>query len=99
MMHFRRTALAFLAALLVGVVVVPAGADTVESTLSVYTGDNAKNYLRPLHEAIGVTLNSGMFYTARIPKDKFKIALELPVMGVLFAAVVLFDMYWRAGLL
>jgi len=83
MMHFRRTALALFVVLLVGAAM-PASADTVESTLSVYTGDNAKNYLRPLHEAIGVALNSGMFYTARIPKDKFKISLELPVMGVLF---------------
>lgn len=83
-MNASRALPALLATLVLGLAVVPAGADTVESAISVYSGENAKNYVRPLHEAVGVTLNSGMFYTARIPTDRFKIALELPVMGVLF---------------
>ena len=83
-MNASRTGPVLLAVLLVSLLAAPASADTVESTLSVYTGDNARNYLAPLNEALGVALNSGMFYSARIPKDKFKIALELPVMGVLF---------------
>lgn len=83
-MNASRAMLALLVALLTGLAAVPAGAGTVEGAISVYTGENAKNYVRPLHEAVGVTLNSGMFYTARIPTDRFKISLELPVMLVGF---------------
>ena len=82
-MNRLRVTTALVAAIGVLVLATTASAQSVEGQLSAYTGANAREYLRPLHEAIGVTLNNGFFYTAQIP-DKFKFALEIPVMGVIF---------------
>jgi len=63
----------------------PATADgTVQNQISVYTGDNAVGYLQPLANAFGAALNSSFGYSAYIPKARVRIALEAPVMGVMF---------------
>jgi len=60
----------------------PAAAQ-IEDQLSAYTGVNAEGYLKPLADAFGADLNNGFYHSARIPNRIF-IALEIPVMAVLF---------------
>ncbi len=57
----------------------------IEDQLSNYVGDNAKGYLQPLADAIGTTLNSGLFQSAYIPKDGRYFSLDLGVMSALFS--------------
>lgn len=57
---------------------------TVQNQISIYTGDNAVGYLQPLANAFGAALNSSFGYSAHIPKAKFQLSLEAPVMGVFF---------------
>ncbi len=70
-------------ALVLAAAVVPAAAQ-IEDQLSAYTGANAEGYLEPLALAMGSNLNSGLFYSAYIPVEGFHIALEFPVMSVIF---------------
>ncbi len=56
----------------------------VEDHIAAYTGENATGYLNPLAGAIGATLNSGLYRSARIPGFGLTIALEFPVMGLYF---------------
>lgn len=58
----------------------------IEDQLQAYTGRNAAGYLGPLVEAIGTDLNSGLFHSAKIPKDGFHASLELTAMTVFFGA-------------
>jgi len=57
----------------------------IEDQLSSYTGDNAEGYLRPLADAIGTSLNSGLYQSAYIPKDGRYFSLDLGVMSGLFS--------------
>lgn len=77
-----------LAALALAAMVVAAGspaAAQIGDQLSAYTGENAEGYLKPLVDAIGADLNGGLFHTARVPVSGFHIALEIPVVAVLFS--------------
>jgi hypothetical protein len=56
----------------------------IEDHLSAFTGENAEGYLDPLTGAIGVTMNSGLYRSAHIPKMGFAIALEFPIIGLFF---------------
>jgi len=57
----------------------------IEDQLSNYAGDNAKGYLRPLADAIGTTLNSGLYQSAYIPKNGRYFSVDLRVMSALFS--------------
>jgi hypothetical protein len=56
----------------------------IEDEVSVYTGDNAEGYLRPLSDAVGTTLNTGFFRSAYLPTTGFHVGLEILVMGLYF---------------
>jgi hypothetical protein len=57
----------------------------IEDHLSAYTGKNATGYLNPLVNAIGATLNGGLYRSASIPKEGFTVHLEFPIMGMFFS--------------
>jgi hypothetical protein len=57
----------------------------LEDQLSAYTEENAEGYLAPLADAFGSDLNSGLFYSAFIPKTGTYIRFEIRAMSVLFA--------------
>ncbi len=44
----------------------PAAATDIGDQLSAYGEDNAKGYLQPLVDAIGVEINSGLYHSAAI---------------------------------
>jgi hypothetical protein len=67
------------------VCVAPPLAAQIEDQISHYTGRNATGYMRPLVDAIGANLNSGIFRSASIPKIGVNIRLEVQVMGVIFS--------------
>ncbi len=49
----------------------------IEANLDRYTGPNAKGYLNPLKEAIGVALQTGMYRSAAIPRTRIKVDLDI----------------------
>lgn len=51
-------------------------ADVINDNLSAYTGVNARGYLGPLKEAIGQSLNSGIYNSAHIPTTGTYFRLE-----------------------
>lgn len=52
-------------------------ADVISDNLSAYTGVNARGYLAPLKEAIGQSLNSGIYNSAHIPPTGTYFRLEV----------------------
>ena len=60
----------------------PAMADVISDNLSAYTGINAQGYLSPLKEAVGQSLNSGLYNSAHIPPSGTYFRLELKGMLV-----------------
>lgn len=70
-------------ALLLVFVAVPVSAQ-IEDQISAYTGANAEGYLEPLALAMGANLNSGLFHSAHVPLAGLHIALETPIMAVIF---------------
>jgi Family of unknown function (DUF6588) len=58
----------------------------LESHLSAYTGRNAPGYFGPVVDAIGADLSSGLYHTARIPKEGFHVSLELIYMSARFSS-------------
>jgi hypothetical protein len=58
--------------------------DQIEDNLSSYTGRNAEGYLGPLRDALGASLNSGIFMYAGVPREGFHIRLDLRGMLVSF---------------
>jgi hypothetical protein len=60
----------------------PASAQ-IGNQLSAYTGPNATGYLRPLVDAFGADLNSGLFHSGRVPSYPH-FSVEVKVMSVLF---------------
>jgi hypothetical protein len=53
--------------------------------LSAYSGANAEGYLGPLADALGTSLNTGIFRTAHIPRMGPLARLEIQIMGVFFS--------------
>jgi len=62
-----------------------AGAQSAETQLSAYTGENAEGYLQPLANAFGANLNSGLFRSAHIPLEGVNVSVEVVAMMALFA--------------
>ena len=58
----------------------------IEDNLSSYTGVNAEGYLGPLRDAIGSSLNSGLFMYAGVPRSGFHARLDFRGMLVSFGA-------------
>jgi|GEM_PF-219058 len=56
----------------------------LEDNLSSYTDQTAEGYLRPLSEAFGQSLNTGFFSSATIPREGFRVRLEVQAMSVFF---------------
>lgn len=56
-----------------------------ESILERYTGENTRGYLTPLVTGFGANLNSGLFYTAKIPEDGFHLNFRLNGMAAMFS--------------
>lgn len=54
------------------------GASELEDNLSVYSEKNARGYMQPLGDLVGVNLNSGLFRSADIPVVGFRLSLEIP---------------------
>jgi hypothetical protein len=80
------------ALLVVAPVLLPAsgrGADgnnnQIEDNLSSYTGENAQGYLGPLRDALGASLNSGVFMYAGVPAGGLHFRFELKGMLVNFS--------------
>lgn len=62
---------------------VPAArADVISDNLSAYTGVNARGYLNPLKESFGQVLNTGLYNSAAIPRDKMYFRLEVKAFQV-----------------
>jgi len=57
----------------------------IEDNLSSYTGDNAEGYLGPLRDALGASLNSGIFMYAGVPKEGLHFRLDVKGMLVSFS--------------
>jgi len=83
--HLRLLKAATVCTLLILLAAGTCSAVEIEDQLSNYVGDNAEGYLRPLAEAIGTTLNSGLYQSAYIPKDGRYFSLDLGVMSALFS--------------
>jgi len=62
----------------------PPLAAQIDQQLSAYTGVNATGYLKPLANAFGSDLNTGIFRSASIPKMRPTVRLEIQVMSVIF---------------
>jgi len=73
-----------LALLVLIVCLAPSASAQINNQLSAYTGANAMGYLRPLANAFGADLNTGIFRSASIPKMRPTVRLEIEVMSVLF---------------
>jgi hypothetical protein len=58
--------------------------DQIEDNLSSYTGVNAQGYLGPLRDALGSSLNSGLFMYAGVPRQGFHARLDIRGMLVSF---------------
>lgn len=58
----------------------PLQAQTFEEFVSKYTSENGQGYMRPLADALGGNLNSGLFSTARIPKMGFHFRIGIEAM-------------------
>lgn len=58
----------------------------IQPRLSAYTGRNAAGYLGPLVDAVGTTLNSGVYHSAFVPKRGIYASLELRGMAVFFGS-------------
>ena len=56
----------------------------IEDNLSSYTGPNAEGYLGPLRDALGASLNSGLFMYAGVPQNGLHIRLDFRGMLVNF---------------
>jgi hypothetical protein len=69
---------------LLGATGVSPAAGQIEDQLSSYTGRNAEGYLKPLADAFGADLNSGLFHSAHIPRSGVTLTLEFPIMAVFF---------------
>ncbi len=52
----------------------------VDDSLEKLTSKNAKNYLQPLADAFGANLNSGFFYSARIPRFGLSVRVGISAM-------------------
>jgi len=61
----------------------PAAATDIGDQLSAYGEDNAKGYLQPLVDAIGVEINSGLYHSAAIDKS-WGVKFELQAMALIF---------------
>jgi hypothetical protein len=59
-------------------------ASGIEDLISAYTGANAHEYLRPLADAFGANLNSGLFHSASVPPSGIHLSLEVTAMAVIF---------------
>jgi hypothetical protein len=62
----------------------PAAATSISDQLSAYGEDNAKGYLQPLVDAIGVEINSGLYHSANIPKGSWSVKFEIQAMALIF---------------
>ncbi|MBM3318981.1 MAG: hypothetical protein FJY75_14135 [Candidatus Eisenbacteria bacterium] len=69
--------------LLLGCAAVAAGADSLENSLSAYSGENGRKYMQPLADAIVANLNSGLFSTAAIDGKGFSFSIGLAGMVAL----------------
>lgn len=72
------------AGLVVVLLLASGSAAQIGDQLSNYTGDNATGYLRPLADAFGGDLNSGLFHSAHIPTNDKYFSVEFRVMAVFF---------------
>jgi len=55
----------------------PLHAQDLKSQLSQYREDNAKQYMRPMTNLLGITINSSFYHTAYIPPTGFHLNLKL----------------------
>jgi len=60
-------------------------AGQIQDQLAAYTGANAEGYLQPLADAVGTSLNSGVFRSAYIPQEGFHFKFSMEVMSVFFS--------------
>jgi len=67
------------------VLVAPLAAQDIEDYVSKYTSENGKGYLQPLADAFGASINSGLYYGARIPTFGFNIYIGVETMTALIA--------------
>lgn len=67
------------------VFVTPLFAQDFEDLISKYTEENGQGYMRPLADAFGGSLNSGLFSTARIPKMGFHLRIGVEAMAAFVA--------------
>ena len=82
--HGPRRLLLVAAAILASALAVAPAAAQLEDNLASYTDETAEGYLKPLAEAFGQTLNTGFFTSAAIPRDGFRVRLEVHAMSVFF---------------
>jgi hypothetical protein len=82
-MHRRFIATLALTLVCVAGLVRSAGAQLSEN-LGALSGDNAKNYLGPLPDALSGTMNSAIFTSGNVPKIGINFAIGVKVMGVKF---------------
>jgi hypothetical protein len=54
--------------------------------LAAYTGRNASGYLRPIVDGIGADVHSGLYHSARIPKEGLRVSLEFVFMSAHFSS-------------
>jgi len=58
----------------------------IQNRLSAYTGRNAPGYFGPMVNAIGADLHSGLYHSARIPKEGFHVSLDMVFMSARFSS-------------
>lgn len=64
---------------------VGSGRNQLEQNLSAYTGKNAEGYLSPFRDALGASLNSGLFMYGDVPAGGFHARLDVRTMLVFFS--------------
>jgi hypothetical protein len=57
----------------------------LQDQLAAYSGDNAEGYLRPFSDAVGASLNNGLFQSSYIPVNGIYASFEIRAMAVWFS--------------